>query len=137
VCFPTADEGKLFGAGWIALPLFEFASAGIAKDPLTWTFFADAENFSGPVCCYPPQFFTRRIASWAALRLGEDTRLPAEYGTTDVSIGLAFSGPKPGDISMSVGGEIPNLKCAFVTDDPEGSMVWKTPEIIMPAAGSA
>ena len=137
VCFPMADEGKLFGAGWIGLPLFEFATASGTKDPLTWTFFADSENFSGPVCCYPPQFFARRIASWANLRLNEDKSLPLEYGNTDISTGLAFSGPKAGNIEMSVGGEIPNMKCAFTTDDPEGSMVWKVPEIKMPLAGSA
>ena len=137
VCFPMADEGKLFGAGWIALPLFEFATASGKKDPLTWTFFADSENFSGPVCCYPPQFFARRLASWATLRLGEDKSLPSEYGNTDVSAGLAFSGPKAGKIEMSVGGEIPNMKCAFTTDDPDGSMVWKVPEIRMPTAESA
>ena len=137
VCFPMADEGKLFGAGWIALPLFEFATASVNKDPLTWTFFADSENFSGPVCCYPPQFFARRLKSWADLRLNEDKSLPLEYGNTDVSTGLAFSGPKAGKIEMSVGGEIPNMKCAFTTDDQEGSMVWKVPEIKMPTAGSA
>jgi len=137
VCFPMADEGRLFGAGWIALPLFDFATSSGNKDPLTWTFFADSENFSGPVCCYPPQFFARRLASWAALRLGEDKSLPSEYGNTDVSTGLAFSGPRAGNIELSVGGEIPNMKCAFTTDDPEGSMVWKVPEIRMPAAGSA
>ena len=136
VCFPIADEGKLFGAGWIALPLFEFASFG-KNDPLTWTFFADSENFSGPVCCYPPQFFARRIASWAKLRFKEDQSLPSEYGNTDVSFGLAFNGPKAGNIQMSVGGEIPNMTCAFTTNDPEGSMVWKVPEIKMPADGSA
>jgi hypothetical protein len=132
VCFPVADEGKLFGAGWIALPLFEFAFPG-TTDPLTWTFFADSENFSGPVCCYPPQFFARRLASWAALRLGEDQSLPSEYGRTDVSAGLAFGGPRAGEIEMSVGGEIPNIKCAFTTDDREGAMVWKIPEIKMPS----
>jgi len=141
VCFPMADEGKLFGGGWIALPLFEFASASVKKDPLTWTFFADSENFCGPVCCYPPQFFARRIASWAKLRLNEDKSLPLEYGNTDISMGHAFSGPRHiggnGDIPFSVGGEIPNMKCAFTTDDQEGSMVWKVPEIRMPAAGSA
>ena len=136
VCFPMADEGKLFGAGWIALPLFEFPSTAVAKDPLTWTFFADAENFSGPVCCYPPQFWVRRLASWAALRLGEDKSLPAAYGTTDQSIGLAFSGPRAGEIYMGVSGEIPNMKCAFATGDPRGSIVWKVPEIRMPAAGA-
>jgi len=137
VCFPMADEGKLFGAGWIALPFFKFATDSGKKDPLTWTFFADSENFSGPVCCYPPQFFARRIKSWAKLRLEEDKSLPKEYGETDVNAGLAFNGPKAGKIEMSVGGEIPNINCAFTTDDPEGSMVWKVPEIKMPAAGSA
>jgi hypothetical protein len=142
MCFPQADEGGLFGAGWIALPLFEFASSGVAKDPLTWAFFADAANFSGPVCCYPPQFFARRIASWSKRRLDEDNRLPAEYGITDVSAGLGFNGPSHFDadnetISMSVGGEVPNINCAFTTDATEGSMVWKVPEIRMPAAGSA
>jgi hypothetical protein len=137
VCFPSADEGKLFGAGWIALPLFEFQSDVADKDPLTWTFFADAENFSGPVCCYPPQFWVRRLASWAAFRLGEDPSLPAEYGTTDVAKGLAFSGPRAGEIYMGVSGEIPNMKCAFTTNNLEGSMVWKVPEIRMPAAESA
>jgi hypothetical protein len=137
VCFPAADEGGLFGAGWIAMPLFDFASAGVAKDPLTWTFFADASNFSGPVCCYPPQFFARRIAAWSAMRLAEDTSLPAAYGVTDVGAGLGFSGPRPGDVAVPVNGEIPNLKCAFATSDPDGSMSWKVPEIIMPAAGSA
>ena len=137
VCFPEADEGKLFGAGWIALPLFEFASDSGNNNPLTWTFFADAENFSGPVCCYPPQFFARRISSWAAVRYAEDSSLPPEYGTTNVGAGLAFSGPRAGNIEMSVGGEIPNLKCAFTTDNPDGSMVWKVPEIRVPTAGSA
>jgi len=136
VCFPMADEGKLFGAGWIAIPMFEFATSFGKKDPLTWTFFADSKNFSGPVCCYPPQFFARRIESWAKLRLEEDKSLPKEYGNTDVSIGLAFSGPKAGKIEMSVGGEIPNINCAFTTNNPEGSMVWKVPEIKMPEAGS-
>jgi hypothetical protein len=137
VCFPMEDEGKLFGAGWIAIPMFEFATGSGKKDPpLTWTFFADSENFSGPVCCYPPQFFARRIESWAKLRLEEDKSLPEDYGKTDVNAGLAFNGPKAGKIEMSVGGEIPNINCAFTTDDPEGSMVWKVPEIKIPAAGS-
>jgi hypothetical protein len=137
VCFPEADEGGLFGAGWIALPLFDFASAGVAKDPLTWTFFADASNFSGPVCCYPPQFFARRLAAWSAVRLAEDNKLPAAYGVTDVGAGLGFNGPRPGNVSMSVNGEVPNITCVFATSDPDGSMSWKVPEIIVPAAGSA
>jgi hypothetical protein len=137
VCFPMADEGKLFGAGWIAMPLFEFATASGNNNPLTWTFFADAENFSGPVCCYPPQFFARRISSWAAVRYAEDPSLPPEYGSTNVGAGLAFSGPTVGNIELSVGGEIPNIECAFTTDNPDGSMVWKVPEIRIPAVGSS
>ena len=134
VCFPSADDGKLFGAGWIGMPFFDFSSANIAKDPISWTFFADAENFSGPVCCYPPQFFARRIQSWGVVRLDEDNTLPPEYATTDISAGLGFTGP-PGAVNVSVGGEIPNLDCAFTLDIADGSMVWKVPEIQLPAEG--
>jgi hypothetical protein len=135
VCFPSADDGKLFGAGWIGMPFFDFSSANIAKDPISWTFFADAENFSGPVCCYPPQFFARRIQSWGNVRLAEDKSLPPEYATTDISAGLGFTGP-PGAVNVSVGGEIPNIKCAFTLDIADGSMVWKVPEIQLPAEGN-
>jgi hypothetical protein len=82
------DDARMFGAGWIATPLFS-ADAQPGKEPLTWTFFAEAENFAGPVCCYPPQMFTRRIAEWSAFRRKEDA---------------------------SAGGEFPNLKAAFARD---------------------
>jgi hypothetical protein len=146
VCFRAQDEGKLFGAGWIAMPLFDFPSAAsvgavdvAGKDPLTWTFFADAANFSGPLCCYPPHFFARRIPEWAALRRGEDPGLPQEYTRANVGGSLAFNGPsRPEgvDFGMMVGGEMGNLPCAFATDDLDGSMVWKVPEMRIPAAGS-
>ena len=146
VCFRSQDEGRLFGAGWIALPLFDFPSAAsvgavdvAGKDPLTWTFFADAENFSGPLCCYPPHFFARRIPEWAALRRGESPALPHEYTRANVGGSLAFNGPsRPDgvDFGLSVGGEMGNLPCAFATDDLDGSMVWKVPEMRLPAAGS-
>lgn len=135
VCFPTADDGKLFGAGWIGMPFFDFSSSGIAKDPISWTFFADAENFSGPVCCYPPQFFARRIDSWGNQMLSEDPSLPTEYAITDISTGLAFTGPS-GNVNLSVGGEIPNINCAFTSEEDDGSMVWKVPEIQIPSAGN-
>ena len=146
VCFPKADEGKLFGAGWIAMPLFDFPSAAsvgavdiAGKDPLTWTFFADAANFSGPLCCYPPHFFARRIPEWAALRRGENPALPQEYTRANVGGSLAFNGPSRAegiDFGLFVGGEMHNLPCAFPTDDLDGSMVWKVPEMRLPAAGS-
>lgn len=146
VCFRAQDEGKLFGAGWIAMPLFDFPSAAsvgavdiAGKDPLTWTFFADAANFSGPVCCYPPHFFARRIPEWAALRRGENPALPQEYTRANVGGSLAFNGPSRAEgieFGLTVGGEIGNIPCAFATDDLDGSMVWKVPEMRIPAAGS-
>jgi hypothetical protein len=134
MCFVGSDEGKLFGSGWIALPLFEFTK----QDPLTWTFFAGAANFNGPVCCYPPQFFARRVQSWAQRRRAEDPLLAADYTTSNTDASLAFNGPGPGTSQFSVGGEIPNLECAFVSraGGADGPLTWKVPEIRLPVAGS-
>ena len=141
VCFRAQDEGKLFGAGWIAMPLFDFPSAVdvAGKDPLTWTFFADAENFSGPVCCYPPHFFARRIPEWTDVVRKDNPALPQEYTRANVGGSLAFNGPSRAegiDFGLFVGGEMGNLPCAFATDDLDGSMVWKVPEMRIPDAGS-
>ena len=142
VCFRAQDEGKLFGAGWIAMPLFDFPSAVdvAGKDPLTWTFFADAANFSGPVCCYPPHFFARRIPEWTDVMRKENPALPPEYTRANVGGSLAFNGPSRDEgvvLGLIVGGEMGNLPCAFATDDLDGSMVWKVPEMRIPGAGSA
>jgi hypothetical protein len=129
ICF-SGSEGKLFGSGWIALPLFDFGSIGIAKDPLTWTFFCEAQNFSGPVCCYPPQFFARRVTQW-----GDSTRItkpgcPESFYSPNIAETLAFSG-KTIDF-MSVGGEIPDKEAVYKFGN-----VWKLPNIKLPAANSA
>ena len=137
VCFQSRDEGKLFGNGWVAMPLFDFASAGVKdRDPLTWTFFGDAENFCGPVCCYPPQYWARRIESWREFRRKEDAGLHEAYlRTTHISKSLAFEwvpARSPYDY-FRAGGEIGNLPCAFATADDDA---FKVPGIRIPAAGT-
>lgn len=135
MCFTDKSEGALFGAGWIALPLFDFESANVDKDPLTWTFYAHATNFNGPVCCYPPQFFERRVQSWADLRRAEDSSLTESYLTHDPATSLAFNGPVEGTQDWSIGGEIPNIGGAFVEGE-EGAFTWKVPRIRIPKKGS-
>jgi hypothetical protein len=120
-----AEDARMFGAGWIATPLFG-ADAQPGKAPLTWMFFAEAENFAGPVCCYPPQMFTRRIAEWSAFRRKEDARLSADYLTVKERDTLAYSGPVAQ--SASAGGEFPNLVVAFARDGG----FWKIPQITLP-----
>jgi hypothetical protein len=136
VCFQGQDEGKLFGNGWVAMPLFDFDSAGVAKDALTWTFFADAENFCGPVCCYPPQYWARRIESWRQFRRKQDPNLHEAYlRTTHISKSLAFEwvpARTPYDY-FRAGGEIPNVPCAFATADDDAA---KVPGLRIPAAGT-
>jgi hypothetical protein len=135
MCFTRKSEGGLFGSGWIALPLFDFESAKVNKSPLTWTFFAHATNFNGPVCCYPPQFFERRVSKWADLRRAEDRSLPESYLTHDPATSLAFNGPVESTEYVSIGGEIPNIGGAFV-QGKEGSFTWKVPRIRIPKKGS-
>jgi hypothetical protein len=45
VCFPKADEGKLFGAGWIAMPARQTSRAPCAATPRT---FSRAGSPNGP-----------------------------------------------------------------------------------------
>ncbi|MDA9635818.1 hypothetical protein N9T00_00145 [bacterium] len=65
------DEGGIyFGHGWMALPLIggeyrneiEPASEDIGK--LTWTFFMNSAQYSGPTWGYVPEFWYRRIDRW-------------------------------------------------------------------------
>ena len=138
VCFQSQDEGKLFGSGWVAMPLFDFDSAGVEKAPLTWTYFADAENFTGPVCCYPPQAFARRIHEWAEHRKAEDASFSPE--STDVGESMAFGHDDGhGDLSLNTSADPLYMACAFATDYPDGDpdLLWSVPEIRVPPAGSA
>ena len=140
VCFPAQDEGKLFGNGWVAMPLFDFDSAGthVARNrrPLTWTFFADAANFRGPVCCYPPQYWARRVEQWKTFRRAEDKGLPPAYFEVDVGKSLAFEWVPARDPYryFRAGGEIGNSPCAFATEDED---TFKVPGIRIPPAGTA
>ena len=70
-----ADAGGLFfGHGWMALPMIggkkrenwtsrglDDASRDVNSGKLTWTFFVDAKNFSGPLTAFVPEFFYRRL----------------------------------------------------------------------------
>ena len=81
-----ADAGGLFfGHGWMALPMVggkkrenwtpdtNIDGEGIVRDAscgkLTWTFFVDAKNFSGPLTAFVPEFFYRRLNKFNALEL--------------------------------------------------------------------
>ena len=81
-----ADAGGLFfGHGWMALPMVggkkrenwtpdtNIDGEGIVRDAssgkLTWTFFVDAKNFSGPLTAFVPEFFYRRLNKFNALEI--------------------------------------------------------------------
>ena len=89
------DEGGLFfGHAWIALPFIEgkqrinWSSQGSNSDTsenlgkLSWTFFAEAKNFSGPVYAYVPEFWYRRLDNWNALEVLMDSDWNANVATT-------------------------------------------------------
>ena len=109
-CSPTL----MSPSGWVATPLFHGEkrsgvtdSEGFCHDAtaLTWTFCCEAENFGGPLLCYPPHHFTRRIEEWAELRGREGCS--GEYLECNPQRTLAYRGPK-GD-NFNLGGEFPNL----------------------------
>jgi len=78
-----ADDGGLFfGHGWMALPMvggktrenwtsrgLDDASRDVNSGKLTWTFFVDAKNFSGPLLAFMPEFFYRRLNKFNALEI--------------------------------------------------------------------
>ena len=79
------DGGLFFGHGWMALPMVggktrenwtpatNIDGEGIVRDvssgKLTWTFFVDAKNFSGPLLAFMPEFFYRRLNKFNALEI--------------------------------------------------------------------
>ena len=165
ICFDNNAEGKLFGAGWIATPLFEFnildknqSSQTLLSDPLTWTFYAHAQNFDrSPICCYPPQFFARRLDSWKTQRKLEDKNLTDDYLNIDVKTTLAFKGRSSTEteinainnpIYIQTGGEIPNLICSYwdwkkenkewkdINNESTPKYMWKIPNIKLPQKDS-
>ena len=89
------DEGGLFfGHAWIALPFIEgkqrinWSSQGSNSDTsenlgkLSWTFFAEAKNFSGPVYAYVPEFWYRRLDNWNSLEVLIDSDWDSSKATT-------------------------------------------------------
>ena len=80
--YSFSEEGGLFfGHAWIALPFIggkervDWSNKGAVGDTstdlgkLSWTFFAEAKNFSGPVYAYVPEFWSRRLDRWNALEV--------------------------------------------------------------------
>ena len=98
------NGGIFFGHGWIALPMIggkergpnAIAGAGeqdrsVNNGKLTWTFFADAKNFSGPVHAYVPEFWYRRLEKLNATEIldviGFDSASAAAVAARDVYAG--------------------------------------------------
>ena len=89
-----ADGGLFFGHAWIALPFIEgkqrtnWSSQGSNSDTsenlgkLSWTFFAEAKNFSGPVYAYVPEFWYRRLDNWNSLEVLMDSDWDSSKATT-------------------------------------------------------
>ena len=82
----STNGGIFFGHAWIALPMIggktrsNWVTAGggesersLDSGKLTWTFFADAKNFSGPVHAYVPEMWYRRLDNLNALEILGDT----------------------------------------------------------------
>lgn len=75
------DGGLFFGHGWIAMPMIggktreNWTTGGtddvrdVNSGKLTWTFFVDAKNFSGPLHAYVPEFWYRRLNKFNALEI--------------------------------------------------------------------
>tara|TARA_Y100001936_G_C16061697_1_gene664477 strand:+ start:9 stop:2249 length:2241 start_codon:yes stop_codon:yes gene_type:complete len=73
------DEGGIFlGTSWVGLPIFGGAERvdeepwDINSGKLTWTFFLDAANFSGPAIAYVPEHWSRRLDRWNSLEFLDD-----------------------------------------------------------------
>jgi len=98
------NGGIFFGHGWIALPMIggkerapnNTPGAGeedrsVSNGKLTWTFFADAKNFSGPLHAYVPEFWYRRLEKLNATEIldeiGYDSSSAAADAARDVYAG--------------------------------------------------
>lgn len=126
---------EYIGGGWVCLPIFDSSTRLLnqkSSTRLTWTFIAQASNFSGAICCYAPEVFTRRISNWKQFRSREDPRLKPEYLNVDEKRTLAYTSSNElsdNRLAIRPGGEFPNLQCVF--SDGESSL-WKVPQIALP-----
>ena len=73
------DEGGIFvGTSWVALPLIggetrvDGQPHGLDGGLMTWTFFIDAANHSGPLVAYVPEHWSRRVDRWNATEVLDD-----------------------------------------------------------------
>ncbi len=70
-----SEGGIFFGTSWVALPLFggenreDEQEWGTNGGKLTWTFVADAANYSGPLIAYVPEHWSRRLDRWNAMEI--------------------------------------------------------------------
>ena len=93
------DGGMFFGHAWMALPFIggkersnwtnkggnEDLSLSLGK--LSWTFFAEAKNFSGPIYAYVPEMWYRRLDRWNAMEVmpmkdGDDSGIDDSHEMT-------------------------------------------------------
>ena len=72
------EGGIFFGTSWVAMPIFG-ASERFDDQPddldgglMTWTFFVDAANHSGPLIAYAPEHWSRRLDRWNAMDILDD-----------------------------------------------------------------
>ncbi len=95
-----SEGGIFFGTSWVALPIFggenreDEQEWGTDGGKLTWTFVADAANYSGPLIAYVPEHWSRRVDRWNAMEILDDI-----YEWDDSEPAQALKNFVQGDIS--------------------------------------
>jgi hypothetical protein len=116
--FGAETSGEFFGVAWMALPLIDAKpTAPVPVGDQSWTFFANAANFRGPVAFVVPEAWTRLSARWApAAGRGLDTQPGIAVGASmEINTVPAFEGVDSSGVKYS---RIPRLR--FPTT-PEGT----------------
>ena len=86
------DGGLYFGHAWVALPMFDPKQRDLEhaqtldSGKLTWTFFVDTAQYSGPIKAYVPEYWYRRIDRWNALEVLLETEFDQSIETTPLLI---------------------------------------------------
>ena len=122
----ASSDDQMFGAGWMAWPLFHgdhrTRDDGNDTTSLTWTFVGEAANFRGPIVAYPPHMFTRRIAEWKAFRKLQNPSLDEDFLNVNPLKTLAHVGPNQSADAICPSGEFPNLPVVFSDNN---NRFWK------------
>ncbi len=113
ITFDGKTKHELMGIAWMALPLLPAEQDhGISTGDQSWTFFANAANFSGPVAFWIPEAWSRLSRNYKEINgRGLDAR--------------------PGSIG-SVGMEIAGMPC-FEARDKKGVLYRRIPRLNFPA----